>query len=398
VTAEHSMASMSGMNLKVTPMSIEVTTMSGTKYKAEYIGVDRFTKLGFARITDAGAARFSPARFVSGQQFRVGSWLTGYMLLPEFVTPPIAADIGMISCLVESPERFPLTVGFSGMEMASVLFDERLVPVGVLGALMDPTASTSDAGGMIEGAGDSDMPLLGVVTGERIQKLIASPPKKGEDERSWLGITLQALTKDIGEFLNIGGRGGIIVNDVVKGSPADRSGLAVGDVIYELNGQPVDVDMDEKVPVFQRRIAEMPSGTKVEFSVIRTKDKKVDTLEIFTTLEKAPLTALNAPNYESKELEFTVRNMVFSDYVSNNLEVGTLTGVVVSELKQGGLSDVGGLEIGDVIQRIGSVSISTIDDVKAAMTTIVAAKPREVVFFVWRDNKTMFVNVKTDFK
>jgi S1-C subfamily serine protease len=154
VTAEHSMASMSGMNLKVTPMSIEVTTMSGTKYKAEYIGVDRFTKLGFARITDAGAARFSPARFVSGQQFRVGSWLTGYMLLPEFVTPPIAADIGMISCLVESPERFPLTVGFNSMEMASVLFDERLVPVGVLGALMDPTASTSDAGGMIEGAGD----------------------------------------------------------------------------------------------------------------------------------------------------------------------------------------------------------------------------------------------------
>lgn len=390
--------SMSGMSFRVTPVNIEVTTMEGKKYKAELVGIDRFTQLGFARITDAGAARFVPVQFSMNQQYRIGSWLAAYMLLPEFVTPPVAADIGMISSLIESPEKFPLTVGFGGLEMASVLYDEKLVPVGVLGALMDPTSAGTDAGGMISGAGDGDVQLLGVVTGERIQKLIASPPKKGEDERSWLGITLQALTKDIGEFLNIGASGGIIVTDVVKGSPAAKSGMAVGDVIHQINGQPVEVDMEEKVPIFQRRIAEMSPGTQVEFSVYRPHDQQVDTLRIVAMLEKAPLTATNAPTYESKDFEFKVRSIVFSDYIQNNLDIGSLTGVVVSDIKQSGLADVGGLEPGDVIQRIGNSAVSSIEEAQAALTKITADKPREVVFFVWRNNKTMFVNVKTDWK
>jgi serine protease Do len=389
---------MSGMSIRVTPVKIEVTTLQGKKYKAELVGIDRFTQLGFARITDAGGTRFASVQFSMNQQFKIGSWLAAYMLLPEFVTPPVAADIGMISSLIDSPEKFPLTVGFGGLEMASVLYDERLTPVGVLGALMDPSSASTDAGGMISGSGEGDVQLLGVVTGERIQKLIASPPKKGEDERSWLGITLQALTKDIGEFLNVGASGGIIVTDVVKGSPAAKSGMAVGDVIHEINGQPVEVDMEEKVPIFQRRIAEMAPGTQVEFSVLRPHDQKVDTLRVVATLEKAPLTAANAPTYESKDFEFKVRNIVFSDYIQNNLDVGSLTGVVVSDLKQSGLADVGGLELGDVIQRIGSNSITSIDDVQAVMTKITTDKPREVVFFVWRNNKTMFVNVKTDWK
>jgi len=391
-------SSMSGMSFRITPVSIEVTTLSGKKYKAELVGVDRFTQLGFARITDAGASRFVPVQFSLNQQFKIGSWLAAYMLLPEFVTPPVASDIGMISSLIESPEKFPLTVGFGGLEMASVLYDERLTPVGVLGALMDPTSASSDAGGMISGAGEGDVQLLGVVTGERIQKLVTSPPKKGEDERSWLGITLQALTKDIGEFLNVGASGGIIVTDVVKGSPAAKSGMLVGDVIHQINGQPVEVDMEEKVPIFQRRIAEMAPGTQVEFSVYRPHEQKVDTLRIVATLEKAPVTAANAPSYESKEFEFKVRSIVFSDYIQNNLEIGSLSGVVVSELKQSGLADVGGLDIGDVVQRIANSPITSVEEAQAAMTKIVAEKPREVVFFIWRNNKTMFVNVKTDWK
>jgi hypothetical protein len=32
------------------------------------------------------------------------------------------------------------------------------------------------------------------------------------------------------------------------------------------------------------------------------------------------------------------------------------------------------------------------------METIELDKPREVIFFVWRNQKTLFVNVKTDWK
>jgi serine protease Do len=398
LATEHQFSSMAGISIKTTPTSLEVTTMDGKKYKAEYIGVDRFTKLGFARITDAGATKFTSVKFVPGQTFRVGSWVSVFMLLPEFVSPPVASDIGMISGILDSPERFPLTVGFSNLQLGSVVFDERLSPVGVLGQLLDPTSANTDANGMIESLNQFDVPLLGIVTAERLQKMISSPPKKGEPDRAWLGITLQALTKDIGGFLNIGNSGGIIVNDVAKNSPADKAGMKIGDVIYQMNGQPIEVDMDEKVPMFQRRIAEMPAGTSVEFGVLRPHDQSVDTLKILAKLEAAPLTALNAPSFECKELEFKVRNMVFGDFAANNIDVGSLSGVVVSELKQGGLSDVGGLEIGDIVQRIGSTTVVSVDDVKGAVGQILTTKPREVIFFLWRNNKTMFVNVKTDWR
>lgn len=395
---EHTLSAMSGMTIKTTPKRIEVQTLDGKKYQAEYVGVDRFTKFGFARITDAKGAKFTPVQFVKDPAFKVGSWVALYMLMPEFVVPQIAADIGMVSVNVLQPEKFTLTVGFNSGELAAVLFDEQLAPVGVLGALMDPTSANTDVSGMIESFNDFEMPLLGVVTGDRIAKLIADPPKQGEPDRSWLGITLQALTSDIAEFLNVNEAGGIIVNDVIKDSPADKASLKVGDIIYEFNGQRVEVDEDEKVPVFQRRIAEMAPGTQVEFSVLRPKDERVDTLKVLATLQNAPVTATNAPSYKNEALEFTVRKLVFGDFVRHNLEVGSLDGVVVSELREGGLAEIGGLQNGDIIQRIGDVPVASIEDAERAMKKIESEKPRELIFFIWRDNKTMFVNVKTDWR
>jgi S1-C subfamily serine protease len=113
-------------------------------------------------------------------------------------------------------------------------------------------------------------------------------------------------------------------------------------------------------------------------------------------IELAPMAAADAPEYENKLLEFKVRDMVLSDYIVNNITDTTLTGVVVSSLKPGGLAMVGGLRLGDIVQKIGSTAISKVDDARGAMQNVEAQKPAEVVFFVWRDGKTMFVNIKTD--
>ncbi|HUV30827.1 MAG TPA: PDZ domain-containing protein [Acidobacteriota bacterium] len=391
-------SSMSGMQVKITPTRIEAHTFDDRTYEAEYLGTDRFTRIAFARVLDAEGAEFTPVRFAVNRQFEVGSWLALFMLLPEFVHPPLAADIGMVSSLVETPEKFALTVGFSGLEMSSVLFDERLTPVGVLGSLMDPTAAQADAGGLIESFGEFDIPLLGVITGERLAKMIADPPQRGRVDRAWLGITLQALTPDIAEFLGIETPGGIIVNDVMSGSPAEVADLRIGDVIYEVNGEAVQVDRDERLPIFQRRIAQMEAGSAVEFSVFRPSEMATDTLKLLTWLDKAPLAPSDAPEYESESLEFKVRDLVFADFVRYNQDESSFRGVVVSEMQRGGLAMLGGLQIADVVQRIGNTPVTSVEDVREAVKLIEASRPVEVIFFIWRDNKTMFVNVKTDWK
>ncbi len=398
LAGDNAFTAFTGFTVKTTPTNIKVTTLDGKEYEAEYVGVDRFTKIGFLKISNAGDKKFVPVKFVSQQNYAVGSWVALYMLLPEFVSPPVAADVGMISTVVQAPEYFPLTVGFNVMQITSVLFNEALQPVGVLGLLNDPSSASVDPGGMLESFNQYGAPLLGVITGDRLAKLIADPPEKGKIDRGWLGITLQALTDDIAEFWELDIAGGIIVNDIVKNSPAAEAGLGVGDIIYEVNGQQVEVDKEEKVPIFQRFISELGPEAAVEFSVIRLSESGVDSLTLLATLQSAPMGAEDAPEYENKTLEFTVRDLVFGDYLFYNLDSETFKGVAVSELKQGGLADLEGLGIGDIIQRIGNKPVSTVEDVKPIMDEIEKNKPAEVIFFVWRDNKTLFVNVKTDWK
>jgi len=389
---------LSGVRVKVDITGIEMHTLDDVTLQAEYVGTDRFTRLAFARINGADTLDLEPVDFAVNQKFQPGDWIALYMLLPEYVSPPLAADIGMVSTLIESPEKFTLIVGFSDLELGSVLFNRRSEPVGVLGSLLNPGTAQNDGSGLLGSYGNFAIPLLGVITGERLQKLIADPPEKGKIDRAWLGITLQALTKDIAEFLELDVEGGIIVNDVVGGSPAEKAGLATGDVIYEIDGMPVEVNREERLPIFQRAIAEMGPGTSVEFSVLRPGESVTDSLLLLTVLEKAPLAPSDAPEYENKDFEFTVRDLVFADYNRYNQDESTFHGVVVSELQRGGLAMVGRLHVGDVVQRIGNTEVTSVGDAEAAMNQIESEKPGEVVFFVWRHNRTMFVNVKTDWE
>ncbi len=226
--------------------------------------------------------------------------------------------------------------------------------------------------------------------------MIADPPRKGKSDRGWLGITLQALTTDMAGFWGLDLTGGIILNDIVSNSPAEKAGLIIGDIIYEVNGQAVEVDKEEKISIFQRAISEMGPSTAVEFSILRPNEETFDSLVVLATLENTPMAATDAPEYENKELEFKVREMVFADYLFYNLDAETFKGTVVSELKQGGLANLEGLRIGDIIQRIGNQQVQTIFDIETILNEAKESKLEEIIFFVWRNQKTLFVNVKTE--
>jgi serine protease Do len=384
-----------GFSFRATPKRIDVTTLDEKKYSAEYIGVDRFTRLGFARIVN-GTRTFVPVKFVAAEKFEIGDWLATYALLPEYVDPPLTADIGMISSIVSAPEEFTLTVGFNSLEFASVLYDKKLRPVGLLGEMSDPTNSGADQGGFGDSFDRGQFPLLGVITADRLDKLIANPPQRGRTDRSWLGITMQGLTEDLADFLRIDNPGGIIVNEVVPGSPADLGGVSIGDVIYAINDQRVTVDRDEELAIFQRMVSALAPGTSVELGVYRPSPDGLDSLRLVAVLSAAPLAASDAEEFEFEPFEFTVRDLVFSDFLNYNIEQSSLEGVVVAELKPGGLAAIGGLRPGDVIQRVNDRDVSSVAEFELYFDELEAERPTEVILFLWRFGQTLFVNVKTD--
>lgn len=71
------------------------------------------------------------------------------------------------------------------------------------------------------------------------------------------GVGLQNLTPDIREQLQLPSnmKGGVVVGEVVPGSPADNAGISRGDVILEVNRKPVQSSDDAK-----RELSSVPAG------------------------------------------------------------------------------------------------------------------------------------------
>ena len=395
INADDPFSVMSGMQVNVEPKKIEITLMNDRVYQAEYIGIDQFTRLGFCKIIpeeNGKKEKFKFLKLTKRDDYKIGEMVTVYLLLPNYVMPPLAADVGMISAIIEEPERFVLTVGFSELEAASVIYDMAGDAVGILVRLSNQGQSEFGSAGDFE----NYMPLLGIVDVNKIQKLIKNPPKKGEITRGWLGIHLQALTADMAEFWNLNIVGGIIVNDVVDDSPADKAGLETGDIIVKLNGRPIEVDSEETLPIFRRQILEFPADTDVSFEIFRRRNGEVDTLDITATLVRAPLSPSEAPDFEDNNFEMKLRDMVFADYTFYNLDQDKFKGVVVKELESGGWASVGGIYPGDIIQSIDGNKVADIERTKKLLSEIAREKPEEVIFFIWRNNKTLFINIKTD--
>jgi serine protease Do len=81
-------------------------------------------------------------------------------------------------------------------------------------------------------------------------------------KESKLGLTVRAVTSDMADRLDIPAGKGVIVQDVKPSSFADDVGVTRGDVILEINKQPVNSEED-----FDRVASALKSGQDVVFLV-----------------------------------------------------------------------------------------------------------------------------------
>jgi S1-C subfamily serine protease len=64
--------------------------------------------------------------------------------------------------------------------------------------------------------------------------------ERGSVKRGYLGILSQPVRLPNGQSLGLTQRGGLLVVGIEDGSPADRGGLIVGDILATLDGQPIE--------------------------------------------------------------------------------------------------------------------------------------------------------------
>ncbi len=370
------------------PKSLKITDHNNKTYDAEFIGVDDYSSIAFCRLPDSAMGKVVPAEFKQ-IDLKLGTELFVFWMLPKYYQPRFQIAQTVVTAELEKPEKYFLTGELSQDFIMSAVVSRKGELVGVISPVTTANAFTPFDYGNVFGT------PVGIMPHEQFQKMLDNPPEPDKFKRGWLGVSLQALDPEIAKFWDVEVPGGIILTDIIEKSPAELAGMKTGDFIIKLNGEDIEVTQDENLSVFQKKVSDIGADKDVTLMYIRTADGRVDTNVVVITLAQRPGAASDAPKFEEKNFDLTVRDLVFADYNRRNLKEDEIQGVIVDKLEQGGWAAVGGINPNTIIMKINDRDITSVEDFKQVMAEIENSQDKEVVFMTWRRNKTSFVHVKT---
>jgi len=97
----------------------------------------------------------------------------------------------------------------------------------------------------------------------------------GEVRMPWIGIYYQQLTPEVADYLGIQAEEGIIIMDVIPGSPAEEAGLETYDVVTQFDEEPI-TSIDD----FASMVTEQEVGNEVMLRIERDGEPQLIILEI----------------------------------------------------------------------------------------------------------------------
>ncbi|HKY33662.1 MAG TPA: PDZ domain-containing protein [Candidatus Polarisedimenticolia bacterium] len=379
------------------PVEFKVHLRGRRPLEAEAVGLDRELNLAYLKLKQP-PVDLKPAAFDEAARLEVGDRVAVIGLLSRHDEYAPIVYPAMVNAVLDKPRRlYNLDLNVQDLSIGGLVVSGRGRAVGIVGEDLLREAP------MGERVPANALAILGSITqGRRVgyprvfpyglfaAGLAAPPPIAEQDRRSWLGIIMQPLDENLIDYWGLDVDGGIIISSVVENSPAERAGLAAGDVLVELQGEPVKVKEEEDLGDFRRRIERMGVGREIALTFLRRGEKRAAAL----TLAEAPLTAWSVEELEDEELGLTVREISLDDLLAQNLDPAT-RGVVVSEMEQAGWAQIGGLQLGDVVQAVDGRRVTDLASFRTQSERLKEERPEGTLFFVLRQSETLFVRLKT---
>lgn len=340
--------------------SIQVKLSNDKVYDARVIGGDQKTDIAVIKIN---AADLPVAVLGDSDKLEVGQWAVAIgnpFGLDRTMTVGVISATGRSNMGIETYENFIQT-------------DASINPGNSGGPLLNVYGEVIGINTAIVAAGQG----IGFAIPVNMAKpVVAQLIQKGSVSRGYMGVTIQPVSEELAQSFGLKHAKGALVNDVIKGGPADRAGIRQGDVITALNGKEV------KDPShLQRVVAETGVGTVVKISVFR--DGKP--LELGLTLASAD----SAPKRGQREERGGGRQEDGADLLGlivENAEGGE--GVVVVESLRGGVAAEGGIKRGDVIVSINRKRTATTAEYSRALQQ--SARSGTLILLVRRGDASIY--------
>ena len=205
---------------------IKVALPDGKELLAKVVGSDPETDLAVLRVE---AQNLRAITFGSSENLRVGDIVLAIgnpLGIGQTVTSGIVSGLGRTGLDINKFENFIQTdAAINQGNSGGALLDARGNLIGI------NTAILSQSGGSI-GIG---LAIPSSMAKSVMEQIITS----GTVTRGWIGVGLQEITPEIAESFKLGASQGVIINEILRGGPADKAGIMLGDILVSIDGKQI---------------------------------------------------------------------------------------------------------------------------------------------------------------
>jgi len=356
--------------------SIKVTLNDGRTFKAATVGTDPATDVAVIKIE---GTNLPVLPLGDSEQLRIGDWAIA-------IGNPLGDLRGSVTVgIISAQGRSNLNIFGGTPDYQDFIQTDASINFGNSGG---PLCNIRGEAIGINTAINTSGQGIGFAIPINLARHVAEQlVAHGTVKRAMMGVTLANMTPEIAEGFGLGNQQGVIIQNVFKGSPAERAGLQRNDVIVDLNGQPV-TDRDK----FRLRIADTPSGTKVKLGVLRD-GKRIATDVVLTDRDDnlASNQIPSEPGSDTGDIGMSVRDLTPSE----RAELKVDSGVRVTEVADDSEAQDKDIQVNDVIEEVNRVPVNSAAEFRAQVAKVrKAGKP--VVLIVNRNRATRFETLKLD--
>ncbi len=203
----------------------------------------------------------------------------------------------------------------------------------------------------------------------------------GELRRGWLGVSVQGVDENIARSYGVDDSNGVIVTRIDEGGPADTSGLEIGDLIRQFDGEAIS-----DVRSLTRIVAEAGVGSEVELRIVR--DARARTINV--TLGELDTGRNEAPESEDVPELAVTDNALGVEFATldetSRRRYGVpsdVDGVIINAVSPRGPS-FGKLAKGDTIIEMDFARVSSVTEALEAMEAAAGRPDTPLLVRVWR--------------
>lgn len=336
-------------------------------HDAKVVGVDQETDLAVIKV-DADRP-LTAAKFGNSEGMQVGDWVLAVgspFGLQATVTAGIVSYIGRDIVPNRQFQKFIQTdAAINPGNSGGPLVDMAGEVIGINTAIIT-------GGQGYEGVGFA-LPSNTVVN---VYNQLIGPEHRVT--RGSIGVTFQAQPNPVVSRV-YGAKSGVVISDVVAGSPAEKAGLKVGDIITTVDGKQVKTG-DELVA----DIAGRKPGSKAAIGFVRNGQEQSTSVTIGdrTKLFGAQLGLEEESGEEAQPQETKLGITVDSitPDIADRLGIPPNKGVIVTDVRQGSFGDDVGLNRRDVILEINKQPVNSEADFRRIQSQLKSGQ--DVVFLV----------------